>query len=150
MEKIKEKYEEFRRALEKIIREAVDMKDFFRKVKKIERLKREFRKELQLLVNQWAREDGHTHPPVYISYKPKISIRGLYFPKGWTGGIVIFVIDACDYPCDPEDLEIVDLDDILDTLKHEYIHHLLRNIGCGTKGKIHTPLFYDTYKKRFK
>lgn len=147
--KNKKKYEEFRTALEQVISQSQSIFDFFRKVKAIEPLKQGLRKELQTMVNRWAKEDGHTHPPVYISYRPKISVAGRYFPKGWTGGIVIFVLNAPTYPCDPEDLEIANFEKVLDILKHEYIHHLLRNTGLGVKGSKHTQFFYETLKKRF-
>jgi len=143
------KYNEFKKALRNIITKSQDFSDFFRNVKTIEDTKKEFRKELQMIVNKWARDDGHTHPPVYISYKPKISLSGLYFSKYWTGGIVIFVLRSSSYPCDLEDLEVAEFDEIMDTLRHEYIHHILRNIGCDMQGQQHTPFFYKILKERF-
>jgi len=94
--------------------------------KEVDRAKRELRKELQDKVNDWARRDHKRHIPVYISLKPKISKRGLYFqkPKG-NGAITLFPIRADGYPV--RRITIASERELEETLKHEYAHHLSRD-----------------------
>jgi len=105
----------------------------------VKEVKASLRKELQEMVNDWASRDHKRHIPVYISLKPKVKLRGLYYPKPRGGGsIVIFPIEIDGVPA--KQVRVRSRQEILETLKHEYAHHLSRDIPHG-------PDFWRNYRK---
>lgn len=96
----------------------------------VDKVKKELREKLQEKLNKWSKKDHKRHIPVYISLKPKIKVKGRYFAKSrGNGSIVIYPIQALSYPI--TNFIIMGYDDMLLTLKHEYTHHLTRDIPHG-------------------
>ena len=111
----------------------------------VKEAKSKLRKELQLLVSEWCKRDRKRRIPVYISLKPKRKIGGLYFQKKrGNGAIVIFPIVLLRYPYDvnsDKDFYIRDKESLINTLAHEYAHHLSRDASP------HGKIFQENFKK---
>lgn len=116
--------------------------------KRIEKAKKELRKELQDIIRKWCKIDKKRVIPVYISLKPKIKYEGLYFKKSrGPNSIVIFPIRLLRYPYDPnssKDFYVVSKEKVLETLCHEYSHHLTKN---EIDNKKHGKEFWENYFK---
>jgi len=94
--------------------------------KEVKELASNLRQDCQDIITHLASQDHKRHIPVYISLKPKLKVLGRYFQKSrGNGSIVIYPIRATSFPV--TSFHILDASQILETLKHEYAHHLARD-----------------------
>jgi len=127
-------YNLWREKIEKTVKEASNIQDFYKRVIKYDNLKKKARQDLQEIVNNLAKHFKTTHPPVYLSSKYKIKKRGLYFQKKRTGSIVLFPIRSYKFYSNGEkpELWVLSWEEVISTLRHELAHHLSRkNPGHG-------------------
>ena len=98
--------------------------------------KKALREKFQKKVSGWAEKDRKTRPPVYISLKPKVKPLGMYFAKQrGKGNIVLFPIRAEKKPPITDEFHVLSEEEMLETLKHEYAHHVARDIPHGKRFK---------------
>ena len=112
---------------------------------KLKEVEKEIRKYLQEKAISWAVKDHKKHPAVYISNKPKRKLLGLYYQKSrGNGSIVIFPIRVTPVEGGIAFQRFLSLEEMMETLKHEYSHHLAQDIPHGNTFK----KAYDQIRKR--
>jgi hypothetical protein len=85
------------------------------------------RDHFQAIAGQWYDRDGLKHIPIYISLKPKRTLYGKYLygiGKSGRASIVLYPIRAHQAPPIDRQFSIRDYQGLLDTLCHEYAHHV--------------------------